>query len=72
MLDRDLVGFRALSYLPMAHIAERMSSHYLGILGGLEVTTCPDAGLLSQVPARRCGRRRSSACRACGRSSTAA
>jgi long-chain acyl-CoA synthetase len=32
----------------MAHIAERMSSHYLGMLGGLEVTTCPDAGLLSK------------------------
>ncbi|HZN15831.1 MAG TPA: AMP-dependent synthetase/ligase [Acidimicrobiales bacterium] len=48
LLDRELVGFRALSYLPMAHIAERMSSYYLGILGGLDVTTCPDAGLLSQ------------------------
>jgi long-chain acyl-CoA synthetase len=48
ILDRDLLGFRALSYLPMAHIAERMSSHYLGILAGLEVTTCPDAGLLSK------------------------
>ena len=48
LLDRDLVGFRALSYLPMAHIAERMSGHYLGILGGLEVTTCPDTGLLSK------------------------
>ncbi len=52
LLDRDLVGFRALSYLPMAHIAERMSSHYLGILGGLEVTTCPDAGLLSKYLAQ--------------------
>jgi long-chain acyl-CoA synthetase len=54
VLDRDLLGFRALSYLPMAHIAERMSSHYLGIIAGLEVTTCPDAGLLSQyLPAVR-------------------
>jgi long-chain acyl-CoA synthetase len=25
-----------------------MSSHYLGIAGGLEVTTCPDAGLIGQ------------------------
>jgi long-chain acyl-CoA synthetase len=48
LLDRELVGFRALSYLPMAHIAERMSGHYLGILGGLEVTTCPDTALLSK------------------------
>jgi long-chain acyl-CoA synthetase len=34
---------REVSYLPMAHIAERMSSHYLGIACGFEVTTCPDA-----------------------------
>src|SRR2546430_17413959 len=32
----------------MAHIAERMSSHYLGITGGLEVTTCPEAGLIGR------------------------
>jgi len=32
----------------MAHIAERMSSHYLSAIAGLEVTTCPDAGLLSK------------------------
>jgi len=37
-------GWRAVSYLPMAHIAERMSSHYLGIGAPFEVTTCPDAG----------------------------
>ena len=41
-------GLRCLSYLPMAHIAERMSSHYLGALVGLNVTTCPDPGLLAQ------------------------
>jgi long-chain acyl-CoA synthetase len=44
MLDVDPVGFRAVSYLPMAHIAERMSTHYLGAMGGYEVTTCPDPG----------------------------
>lgn len=38
----DLVGKRIVSYLPMAHIAERMSSHYMGMLGGYEVTTCPE------------------------------
>ena len=30
------------SYLPMAHIAERMTSHYQGMLRGLTVTSCPD------------------------------
>jgi long-chain acyl-CoA synthetase len=37
-------GWRAVSYLPMAHIAERMTSHYLGIASSFEVTTCPDPG----------------------------
>ena len=35
LLDVDPVGFRAVSYLPMAHIAERMTSHYLGAAGRL-------------------------------------
>jgi long-chain acyl-CoA synthetase len=42
LLDIDPSGFRVVSYLPMAHIAERMSSHYLAIVGGFSVTTCPD------------------------------
>ena len=42
LLGIDPAGFRAISYLPMAHIAERMSSYYLACLGGFEVTTCPD------------------------------
>jgi long-chain acyl-CoA synthetase len=42
LLEVEPVGFRAVSYLPMAHIAERMSTHYLALLGGYEVTTCPD------------------------------
>ena len=29
------------SYLPMAHIAERNSSHYLGMILGFTVTCCP-------------------------------
>ncbi len=37
-------GRRVLSYLPMAHVAERMVSHYLGSALGFEVTTCPEAG----------------------------
>jgi long-chain acyl-CoA synthetase len=44
LLDIDPRGFRAISYLPMAHIAERMSGHYLAGIGGFEVTTCPDPG----------------------------
>lgn len=35
---------RVVSYLPMAHIAERMVSHYQHIFRNLEVTTCPEPG----------------------------
>jgi long-chain acyl-CoA synthetase len=38
----DLPGTRMVSYLPMAHIAERMVSHYQAMAYGLEVTCCPD------------------------------
>ncbi|MGH9242907.1 MAG: AMP-dependent synthetase/ligase [Acidimicrobiales bacterium] len=38
----ELVGFRVVSYLPMAHIAERMASHYAGISAAYEVTCCPE------------------------------
>jgi long-chain acyl-CoA synthetase len=48
LLGIDPVGFRAISYLPMAHIAERMSSHYLAAIAGFEVTTCPDPSLIGQ------------------------
>lgn len=40
-------GRRLVSYLPMAHIAERMTSHYQGITLGYEVTTCPEPGQVS-------------------------
>jgi long-chain acyl-CoA synthetase len=41
-LDRDDdIGRRLVSYLPMAHIAERMVSHYCHLLRGSEVTVCP-------------------------------
>ena len=53
MLDVDPVGFRAVSYLPMAHIAERMSTHYLAVMGGYEVTTCPDPGQIAAYARRR-------------------
>jgi long-chain acyl-CoA synthetase len=48
LLGIEPVGFRAISYLPMAHIAERMSSHYLAGIAGFEVTTCPDPSLIGQ------------------------
>ena len=48
VLDINPTGFRVISYLPMAHIAERMSSHYLALVAGFSVTTCPDP---SQVAA---------------------
>ena len=43
MVKDKLPGLRMVSYLPMAHIAERMTSHYQGAYVGHEVTTCPDA-----------------------------
>jgi long-chain acyl-CoA synthetase len=36
-------GRRLVSYLPMAHIAERMTSYYQQAILGYEVTTCPEA-----------------------------
>ena len=39
---------RVISYLPMAHIAERTTSHYVGMIHGMEVTTCPDASRIAQ------------------------
>ncbi|MCP4435182.1 MAG: long-chain fatty acid--CoA ligase [Actinomycetia bacterium] len=43
----EIAGKRVVSYLPMAHIAERMVSHYSLLLAGLEVTTCPETSLLT-------------------------
>ncbi len=36
-------GGRIVSYLPMAHVAERNVSHYLPMLCGFTITSCPDA-----------------------------
>jgi long-chain acyl-CoA synthetase len=36
------VGLRAISYLPLAHIAERMATHYLGMYKAAHVHFCPD------------------------------
>ena len=42
----EMRGKRVVSYLPMAHIAERIVSQYSLALAGLEVTTCPDTSAL--------------------------
>jgi long-chain acyl-CoA synthetase len=41
-LELDLAGWREVSFLPMAHIAERLMTHYFHIAHGTDVTTCPD------------------------------
>ncbi len=45
--DVDLAGKRLVSYLPMAHIAERMTSHYSHAVLGYDVTSCPDPVMLA-------------------------
>ncbi|MGE3621981.1 MAG: long-chain fatty acid--CoA ligase [Acidimicrobiia bacterium] len=45
----EWAGFKAVSYLPMAHIAERMVSHYLALSQGFEVTTCADVADFPEV-----------------------
>ena len=46
-------GIRAISWLPMAHVAERLCTHYFPIVHGWSVTTCPNpkaiASLISEV-----------------------
>ncbi|MEV4418382.1 long-chain fatty acid--CoA ligase [Patulibacter sp. NPDC049589] len=41
------LGGRVVSYLPMAHIAERYISHYGSLAFGYEVTCCPDPKVLA-------------------------
>src|SRR3954452_12696671 len=47
MPDNDPDDMRVVSYLPMAHIAERNVGYYNHLLWGGEVTPCPDIGQLS-------------------------
>jgi long-chain acyl-CoA synthetase len=42
----EAVGWRVVSYLPMAHIAERSTSHYGALVYGYEVSCCPDPNQL--------------------------
>jgi long-chain acyl-CoA synthetase len=46
-VDPDFIGSRIVSYLPMAHIAERLTTHYCGIAGRYEVTCLPEVGELA-------------------------
>jgi long-chain acyl-CoA synthetase len=41
------LGRRVVSYLPMAHIAERMMSHYQSLILGYSVYCCPDPNMLA-------------------------
>jgi long-chain acyl-CoA synthetase len=43
----EMAGKKVVSYLPMAHIAERMVSHYSLVMNGIEVSTCPETSLLT-------------------------
>jgi long-subunit acyl-CoA synthetase (AMP-forming) len=43
LVGRDIgANGRSISYLPHAHIADRVSAHYLPMMLGSAVTTCPD------------------------------
>jgi len=44
----DFTGKRVVSYLPLAHIAERALSYYLPVCTAMTVTTCPDAGKIGR------------------------
>jgi len=52
-IEEPMAGWRQISYLPMAHIGERMMGHYLAIRGGTEVTCCTEpaavGGMLTEV-----------------------
>lgn len=52
VLGRSLQGLRQVSFLPMAHIAERMATHYFHIAEGSVVTTCDDLTALVPTMAR--------------------
>src|SRR5947208_5455348 len=46
VLGRSLEGLRQISFLPMAHIAERLATHYFHVCEGSDVTTCDDLAVL--------------------------
>lgn len=52
VLGRSLEGLRQVSFLPMAHIAERLATHYFHVCEGSDVTTCDDLAALVPTMAR--------------------
>jgi len=48
IIPGELAGKRLISYLPMAHIAERAVGHYGMALNGYEISCCPDITLLGE------------------------
>jgi long-subunit acyl-CoA synthetase (AMP-forming) len=42
-------GIRAISWLPMAHVAERLCTHYFPIVHGWRVTTCPEPKTIAKL-----------------------
>jgi long-subunit acyl-CoA synthetase (AMP-forming) len=45
-------GLRAISWLPMAHVAERLCTHYFPLARGWQVTTCSEPREIAAVIAR--------------------
>ena len=64
-------GSRVISWLPAAHIAERMAHHYLPIVFAMTVTTLPEPARDRRPTCRRSSRPGSSPCRGSSRSSRA-
>jgi len=44
VIGHSVARYRMVSFLPMAHVAERVATHYLHAFAGTEVVTCPEAG----------------------------
>ena len=61
-------GARVVSYLPMAHIAERATGHYIPIVLGHSVTILSEPARGDRLPARGAARAGSSPFPASGRS----
>jgi long-chain acyl-CoA synthetase len=48
LFGEDFTGKRSISYLPFAHIAERLNAQYMAIRLGYEVSCCPEMDRLGQ------------------------
>jgi len=47
----EITGFRHVSYLPMAHIMERLLGHYYMVEFAIQVNCCPDTTLVAPITA---------------------